>query len=36
MHPMKPEGMDVNPIVVGVLDKVAGLLTRARAMRRPR
>ena len=36
MHPMKPEGMDVNPIVVGVLDKVAGLFTRARAMRRPR
>jgi NAD(P)-dependent dehydrogenase (short-subunit alcohol dehydrogenase family) len=36
MHPMQPEGMDVNPIVVGVLDKVAGLATRVRAMRRPR
>ena len=36
MHPMKPEGMDVSPIVVGVLDKVAGLATRARAMRRRR
>jgi NAD(P)-dependent dehydrogenase (short-subunit alcohol dehydrogenase family) len=36
MHPMAPQGMDVNPIVVGVLDKVAGLATRARAMRRPR
>jgi NAD(P)-dependent dehydrogenase (short-subunit alcohol dehydrogenase family) len=36
MHPMEPAGMDVNPIVVGVLDKVAGLVTRARAMRRPR
>jgi NAD(P)-dependent dehydrogenase (short-subunit alcohol dehydrogenase family) len=36
LHPMRPEGMDVNPIVVGLLDKVAGLVTRARAMRRPR
>jgi len=36
MHPMRPEGMEVNPIVVGVLDKVAGLATRARAMRRRR
>jgi NAD(P)-dependent dehydrogenase (short-subunit alcohol dehydrogenase family) len=36
LHPMRPEGMDVNPIVVGLLDKAAGLVTRARAMRRPR
>jgi NAD(P)-dependent dehydrogenase (short-subunit alcohol dehydrogenase family) len=36
INPMRPEGMDVNPIVVGVLDKLAGLATRARAMRRPR
>jgi NAD(P)-dependent dehydrogenase (short-subunit alcohol dehydrogenase family) len=36
LHPIRPEGMDVNPIVVGLLDKVAGLVTRARAMRRPR
>ena len=36
LHPMRPEGMDVNPIVLGLLDKVAGLVTRARAMRRPR
>ena len=36
MHPMRPEGMHVNPVVVGLLDKVAGLVTRARAMRRPR
>jgi NAD(P)-dependent dehydrogenase (short-subunit alcohol dehydrogenase family) len=36
MHPMRPEGLDVSPIVVGVLDKLAGLATRARAMRRPR
>ena len=34
LHPMRPEGMEVNPIVVGVLDKVAGLATRVRAMRR--
>jgi hypothetical protein len=33
---MRPEGLDVSPIVVGVLDKLAGLATRARAMRRPR
>jgi NAD(P)-dependent dehydrogenase (short-subunit alcohol dehydrogenase family) len=36
IHPMKPEGMDVNRIVVGVLDKFAGLATKARAMRRRR
>ena len=36
LHPMRPEGTDVSPVVVGVLDKVAGLATRARAMRRRR
>ena len=36
MHPMRPEGMDVSPIVVGVLAKLAGLASRVRAMRRPR
>jgi NAD(P)-dependent dehydrogenase (short-subunit alcohol dehydrogenase family) len=36
LHPMAPRGMDVNPVVVGVLDKLAGLVTRARAMRRRR
>jgi NAD(P)-dependent dehydrogenase (short-subunit alcohol dehydrogenase family) len=36
LHPMQPEGMEVNPIVVGILDRVAGLATRARAMRRRR
>jgi NAD(P)-dependent dehydrogenase (short-subunit alcohol dehydrogenase family) len=36
LHPMEPEGMDVNPVVVGVLDKLAGIATRARAMRRRR
>ena len=36
MHPLRPEGMDVHPVVVGVLDKVSSLATRARAMRRRR
>ena len=36
MHPMRPEGMDVNPIVVGLLDNVAGFITRGRAMLRRR
>jgi NAD(P)-dependent dehydrogenase (short-subunit alcohol dehydrogenase family) len=36
MHPMKPAGMDVNPVVVGLMDKAAGFLTRARAMLRRR
>jgi NAD(P)-dependent dehydrogenase (short-subunit alcohol dehydrogenase family) len=36
MHPMEPRGIDVNPVVVGVLDKLAGLATRIRAMRRRR
>ena len=36
LHPMEPRGMDVNPVVVGLLDKLAGVATRARAMRRRR
>ena len=36
LHPMEPRGMDVNPVVVGVLDKLAGVATRVRAMRRRR
>jgi NAD(P)-dependent dehydrogenase (short-subunit alcohol dehydrogenase family) len=36
LHPMEPRGMEVNPVVVGALDKLAGLATRARAMRRRR
>lgn len=36
LHPMQPEGMEVSPVVVGLLDRVAGLATRVRAMRRPR
>lgn len=36
LHPLAPEGMQVSPIVLGILDKVAGLLTRVRAMRRRR
>lgn len=33
MHPLKPEGMDVPKIVLGVLDKVTGAVTRLKAMR---
>ena len=36
LHPLAPEGMDVSPIVLGVMDKVAGVVTKARAMRRRR
>lgn len=36
MHPMKPEGMDVNPIVLGLADKVSGLVTKAKAIRNQR
>jgi NAD(P)-dependent dehydrogenase (short-subunit alcohol dehydrogenase family) len=36
MHPLQPEGMDVNPIVLRFLDKAAGLATRARTMLRSR
>jgi NAD(P)-dependent dehydrogenase (short-subunit alcohol dehydrogenase family) len=34
MHPLHPEGMDVNPVVLGVLDKVAGVATAVKALRR--
>ena len=33
IHPMKPEGMDVNPIVMGIADKVTGLVKKAKALR---
>lgn len=33
MHPLAPEGMDVPKIVVGLLDKVSGTVTRLRALR---
>ena len=36
LHPLKPEGMQVNPIALGVLDKVAGVATRLKAMRSKR
>ena len=34
LHPLRPEGMDVNPIVLGVLDKVAGVATKVKALRK--
>ena len=34
LHPLQPEGMQVNPIALGVLDRVAGLATKISAMRR--
>jgi NAD(P)-dependent dehydrogenase (short-subunit alcohol dehydrogenase family) len=34
LHPLQPEGMHVNPIVLGAMDKIGGLVTKARAMRR--
>ena len=34
MHPLAPEGMDVNPIVLGVLDKVASVATKVKALRK--
>ena len=33
LHPLAPEGIDVNPILLGVLDKVAGVATKLKAMR---
>lgn len=33
LHPLKPEGMQVNAIALGVLDKVAGVATKLKAMR---
>ena len=34
LHPLRPEGMDVNPIVLGVLDKVAGVATKVKSLRK--
>ena len=34
MHPLHPEGMDVNPVVLGVLDKVAGVATKVKSLRK--
>ena len=36
LHPLAPEGMQVNPIVLGVLDRVAGVVTKVRALRAAR
>jgi len=36
LHPLKPEGMQVNAIALGVLDKVAGVATKLKAMRAKR
>ncbi len=36
LNPLKPEGMNVNPIALGVLDKVVGVATKISAMRRKR
>ena len=33
LHPLAPEGMDVPKIVLGVLDKISGAVTKVRAMR---
>ncbi len=34
MHPMKPEGMNVPPVVMSVAAKVAGVATKLRSLRR--
>jgi len=34
LHPLAPEGMDVNPIVLGAMEKIGGLVTKARALRK--
>jgi NAD(P)-dependent dehydrogenase (short-subunit alcohol dehydrogenase family) len=36
MHPIAPIGTDVPPVVLGLMDKVGGLLTTVRAVRRRR
>ncbi len=36
MHPLKPEGMNVPPIVMSAAARLAGVATRLRALRRPR
>jgi NAD(P)-dependent dehydrogenase (short-subunit alcohol dehydrogenase family) len=33
LHPLKPEGMDVPKIVLGVMDKVSGAVTKLKALR---
>jgi NAD(P)-dependent dehydrogenase (short-subunit alcohol dehydrogenase family) len=33
LHPLSPEGMDVPKIVLGVLDRISGAVTKVRAMR---
>ena len=34
MHPLHPEGMQVSPIVLGAIEKIGGLMTKARALRK--
>ena len=34
LHPLKPEGMQVHPMALGMLDKVAGVATKLSALRR--
>jgi NAD(P)-dependent dehydrogenase (short-subunit alcohol dehydrogenase family) len=34
LHPLKPEGMDVPPVVMSLASKVAGVATRLRSLRR--
>ncbi len=36
LNPLKPEGMNVHPLALGVMDKVAGVATKISAMRRKR
>ena len=36
LNPLTPKGMQVNPIALGVLDKVAGVATKIAAIRRRR
>ncbi len=36
LNPLAPKGMQVNPIALGVLDRVAGVATKLSAMRRKR
>ncbi|WP_372728492.1 SDR family oxidoreductase [Nocardioides sp.] len=36
LHPLKPEGMQVNPIALGVLNSMAGVATKLSALRRKR
>ena len=36
LHPLKPEGMHVNPIALGAMDMIGGLVTKVKAMRNRR